>query len=72
MEVCTLSGQDKFGIPIRTITVRRSLSPSSRTRSPNSFPLGLPAIFDVLSMAENRAYHVPFDTDPAFLPGLAV
>jgi hypothetical protein len=72
MEVCTLSGQDKFGIPIRTITARRSLFPSSRTRSPDSFPLRLPAIVDELSMAEDRAYHVPFVTDPAFLPGLTV
>jgi len=32
MEVCTLSGRDKFGIPIRAITERHSLFPSSSAR----------------------------------------
>jgi len=43
MEVGTLSGRGKAWTPVRSITDRHSLFPSSSTRSSNSFPDGLPA-----------------------------
>lgn len=63
MEVCALSSWDKSRIPIRVVTTRHSLFPSSHTRFPNSFPCGLLAFLGTLKMAENRAYHVPIDID---------
>ena len=66
MEVCTLSGWDKSGIPIRAITARLSLSPPSYTRSSDGFPCGSLAAFRFFErLAEGRAYHVPCDTDAA-------
>jgi len=44
--------------PIRTITARRSLSPTSHTRIANSVPCGSPAWADC-TRAAIRAYHVP-------------
>jgi len=43
--------------PIRTITARRSLFPSSHTRTINSVPYGPPA--SQTALATIRAYHVP-------------
>ncbi len=57
MEVCPLSRgmmSPDGSTPIRTITARRSLAPSSSTRNFVGLPYGLPTF-----AGELRAYHVP-------------